>query len=165
LGVVYFKKGGFVMLVRFNHLNGFPVFGTTPSFPVSTLRRELDRLFGDLERAPSSTALTMPAVTFAETAEALTLRAELPGVSEKEIEIDVTANALTIRAARAIEAPEGYAAHRRERQAFSFVQSYELPKRVDPEKVQASLKQGVLTLTLPKAREVEAKRVTVHAAA
>jgi len=153
------------MLVRFNDGRGFPTFRASRGLPVASLRRELDRLFGDLERAPSFAALSAPAVTFADTGEALTLRAELPGLSEKDIDISVTANALTIKAERKVEVPEGYATHRRERQSFSFTQSYELPSRVDPEKVQASLKQGVLTLTLPKAAEAQPKRVTVSATA
>jgi len=117
-----------------------------------------------LERAPSFAAST-PSVTFADTGEALTLRAELPGLSEKDVDISVTANALTVKAERKVEAPEGYAVHRRERQGFSFTQSYELPARIDPEKAQASLKQGVLTLTLPKAAEAQPKRVTVSTTA
>jgi len=153
------------MLVRFNDRRSAPVFGSSRGLPVSSLRRELDRLFGDLERAPSFAGLSTPAVTFAETAEALTLRAELPGLSEKDVDISVTANVLTVKAARKVEAPEGYAAHRRERQGYSFTQSYELPARIDPEKVQATLKQGVLTLTLPKAAEAQPKRVTVSASA
>jgi len=153
------------MLVRFNDRSGFPVFGTSRGLPVSSLRRELDRLFGDLERAPTFAALSTPSVSFADSGEALTLRAELPGLSEKEIEISVTANVLTVKAARKVEAPEGYAVHRRERQGFSFTQSYELPARIDPDKVQASLKQGVLTLTLPKAVEAQPKRVSVSATA
>jgi len=153
------------MLVRFNDRSRFPMFGASRSFPASSLRRELDRLFGDLERAPAFSAPSEPALTFADTGEALTLRAELPGLSEKDIEISVTAKALTIKAGRKTEAPEGYTAHRRERQSFSFAHSYELPARVDPEQVQASLKQGVLTLTLPKAPEAQAKRVTVSASA
>ena len=151
------------MLVRFNDRSGFSGFGGSRSFPVSTLRRELDRLFGDLERAPATSPHNPPHVSFAESGDALTLRAELPGVSEKEIDINVTANVLTIKAARKTEAPEGYTAHRRERPAFSFSQSYELPSRVDPERVQASLKQGVLTLTLPKAAAAQARRVSVQA--
>ena len=153
------------MLVRFNDRSGFPVFGGPRSLPVSSLRREFDRLFGDLERAPSDATLNIPAVAFADTGEALTLRAELPGLSEKDIDISVTANVLTVKAARRTDVPEGYTAHRRERQSFSFAQSYELPARVDPEKVQASLRQGVLTLTLPKAAEAQPKRVTVQVAA
>jgi len=152
------------MLVRFNDHSGFPVFGASRGPSVSSLRRELDRLFGDLERAPSLAALSAPAVSFADTGEALTVRAELPGLSEKDIEISVTAKVLTVNATRKVEAPEGYTVHRRERQGFSFTQSYELPARVDPDKVQASLKQGVLTLTLPKAAEAQPKRVTVSAA-
>ena len=153
------------MLVRFNDRTGFPAFRSSRGLPVASLRRELDRLFGDLERAPSFAAPSAPGVTFADTGEALTLRAELPGLSEKDIDISVTANALTLKAARKVDAPEGYAAHRRERQSFSFTQSYELPTRVDPEKVQASLKQGVLTLTLPKAAETQPKRVAVSVTA
>ena len=153
------------MLVRFNDRTGFPAFRTSRGLPVASLRRELDRLFGDLERAPSFAAPSAPGVTFADTGEALTLRAELPGLSEKDIDISVTANALTVKAARKVDAPEGYAVHRRERQSFSFTQSYELPTRVDPEKVQASLKQGVLTLTLLKAAETQPKRVAVSVSA
>jgi HSP20 family protein len=158
-------KGELIMLVRFNDRSGFPVFGSSRSFPVSTLRRELDRLFGDLERAPTFGAALAPQVTSEDAGDALKLRLEVPGLSEKDIDIDVTAKVLTIKAARKVEAPEGYTAHRRERQAFSFAQSYELPTRIDPEKVQASLKQGVLTLTLPKAAAVQPKRVTVQATA
>jgi len=153
------------MLVRFNDRSAFPAFRAARGLPVASLRRELDRLFGDLERAPSFAALSTPAVTFTDTGEALTLRAELPGLSEKDVDISVTANVLTVKAERKVEAPEGYATHRRERQGFSFAQSYELPTRIDPDKVQASLKQGVLTLTLPKAAEAQPKRVTVSATA
>jgi HSP20 family protein len=151
------------MLVRFNDRSGFPVFGASRTFPVATLRRELDRLFGDLERAPTFGLAAAPTVTSEDGAEALKIRVELPGLSEKDIDIDVTAKVVTIKAARKVEAPEGYTAHRRERQSFSFAQSYELPTRIDPEKVQASIKQGVLTLTLPKAAAVQPKRVTVQA--
>jgi len=153
------------MLVRFNDRSGFPAFRGARGLPVSSLRRELDRLFGDLERAPSFAALNTPVVTFADTGEALTLRAELPGLSEKDVEISATANTLTVKATRQVDAPEGYAVHRRERQGFSFTQSYELPAHIDPDKVQASLRQGVLTLTLPKAAEAQPKRVTVSASA
>lgn len=153
------------MLVRFNDRSAFPVFGASRSFPVSTLRRELDRLFGDLERAPSFAAASAPSVAFADGGEALTLRVDLPGLTDKDIDIDVTANVLSLKASRKVEAPEGYTAHRRERQSFSYAQSYELPTRIDPEKVQASLKQGILTLTLPKVVEAQPKRVSVSAKA
>jgi HSP20 family protein len=153
------------MLARFNDWSGFPVFGAPRTFPVATLRRELDRLFGDLERAPAFGAAQAPPVTFEDTGAALKLRAELPGLTEKDVEINVTANVLSLKASRKTEAPEGYTAHRRERSSFAFAQSYELPTRIDPEKVEASLKQGVLTLILPKVSEAQPKRVTVTAAA
>ena len=153
------------MLARFNDWRGFPVFGAPRAFPVLTLRRELDRLFGDFERAPTFSAAQAPAVTFEDTGAALTLRVELPGLTEKDVEISVTANVLRLKAARKTEAPEGYTAHRRERSNFSFAQTYELPARIDPDKVEASLKQGVLTLSLPKVAEAQPKRVTVTVAA
>ncbi|MET0794913.1 MAG: hypothetical protein ABW061_25565, partial [Polyangiaceae bacterium] len=62
------------MLVRFNDRSGFPVFGGSRSLPVSTLRRELDRLFGDLERAPTFGVAAAPAVSSEDTGEALKLR-------------------------------------------------------------------------------------------
>jgi len=161
----FFNIGGFVMLVRFNDRLNFPAFGARRALPVSALRRELDRLIGDLERAPSLANAFTQALSFDDTGEALTLRAELPGITEKDIDINVTSNTLTVKATRTTETPEGYAAHRRERQSFSFAQSYELPTRVDPERVQASLKQGVLTLTLPKVAEAQPKKVTVTATA
>jgi len=155
------------MLVRFNDRTGFSRFAAPRSFPVagSTLRRELDRLFGDWERAPAFGVTQAPALTFEDTGEALRLRVELPGLSEKDVEISVTANVLSLKAARKTEVPEGYTAHRRERSSFSFAQSYELPTRIDSEKVVASLKQGILTLTLPKAADAQPKKVTVTAAA
>jgi HSP20 family protein len=153
------------MLVRFNDRSGFSRFGAPRSFPAATLRRELDRLFGDFERAPTFDAVQAAPLTFEDTGAALKLRAELPGLSEKDVEISVTANTLSLKAERKTEAPEGYTAHRRERTGFSFAQSYELPARIDPEKVEASLKQGVLTLTLPKAVEALPKKVTVTVAA
>ena len=153
------------MLVRFNDRNGFSRFGAPRRFPVSVLRSELDRLFGEFERAPAFDAASAPKVLFEDAGETLKFRVELPGLTEKDVEINVTANVLSLKAARKTEAPEGYAAHRRERSSFSFAQSYELPARVDPEKVEASLKQGVLTLTLPKVVEAQPKKVTVTAAA
>lgn len=153
------------MLARFSDWSGFPVFGAPRTFPVSTLRRELDRLFGDLEGVTGFSPVLAPPVTFEDTGAALKLRAELPGVSEKDIDITVTANVLSLKAARKTEVPEGYTAHRRERSGFSFAQSYELPTRIDPEKVEASLKQGVLTLTLPKVVEAQPKKVSVTATA
>ena len=104
-------------------------------------------------------------MTFEDTSEAFTVRAEVPGLNEKDVEINVTANVLSLKAARKVEAPEGYTAHRRERSSFSFARSFELPTHIDPEKVQASLKQGVLTVTLPKVAEAQPKKVTVTATA
>jgi len=128
------------------------------------LREELDRLFGEFERgAAAGERALSSAPRLKDEGDAFTLRAELPGLSEKEIDLTVTARVITLKAERKAEAPEGYTAHRRERTSFSFARSYELPTRIDPEKVEANLKHGVLTLRLPKVAEAQPKRVSVTA--
>jgi HSP20 family protein len=153
------------MLARFSDFNDWPSFGFAefgrPSAPHVQLRQELDRLFGDFERtvaAPSST------VAFDDDGAAFVLRADVPGLTEKDFEISVAGNTVTLRGERKVEVPEGYSVHRRERSAVRFAKSFELPTRVDADKVTATLKHGVLTLTLPKAADAQPRQISVKAA-
>ena len=70
---------------------------------------------------------------------------------------------MTIKGERQDSAPEGYSVHRKERGAFRFTRSFALPAKVDVEKVQAVLKHGVLTVTLPKAKEAQPRQISVKA--
>ena len=70
----------------------------------------------------------------------------------------------SMRGERKVEVPHGYSEHRRERSAVSFAKSFQLPARVDADKVTAILKHGVLTLTLPKAAEAQPRQISVNAA-
>lgn len=151
------------MLTRFSDFNDWPSFGFADfgRAPHTQLRRELDRLFGDFERAvaPGSTA-----VHFDDDGTSFTLRADVPGLTENDVQISVAGNTVTLRGERKVEVPEGHSVHRRERSAVRFAKSFELPARVDAEKVSATLKHGVLTLTLPRAAEAQPRQIAVNAA-
>lgn len=130
------------------------------------LRRQMERLFSEFERdweSPSSRGSTLGRFTLRDDGAALVLSAELPGISDKDLELTVNANVLTLRGHRKDEVPEGYAVHRKERSALQFARSIQLPCKVDPDRAEAALKNGVLTLTLPKAAEAQPKQITVKA--
>lgn len=140
------------------------------------LRREMDRLFWNFERGwshpdprlghASVTGLgrgAWPRVSIRDTGSELRLWAEVPGLKEQELDITVEQNSLTLRGERRAEAPEGYAVHRQERGGLAFARSFTLPCRVDTEHVSATLKNGVLELTLPKAAEAKPRQIQVKA--
>jgi HSP20 family protein len=121
--------------------------------------RDLDRLFFAFDR-PQGFA---PRVTFEEQAEAWVLKSELPGFSEKDIDLTVTGNLVTLRVEHKTEARgEGDKAQPQSSQRYE--RSFELPAKVDADKVQAELKLGILTVTLPKASEALPKQIAVKAA-
>lgn len=152
------------MPTRFSDFNDWPSFGFADfgrAYPHSQLRRELDRLFGEFERSATRDASTL---SFEDDGSNFVLRAEVPGLTENDFQINLAGSTLTLKGERKLEAPEGYTVHRRERSAFHFARSLELPARVDGEKVTATLKNGVLTLMLPKAAEAQPRQITVKAA-
>jgi HSP20 family protein len=153
------------MLTRFSDFNDWPAFGFADfgrSYaPHAQLRREIDRLFGDFERA---TAPEASSVSFDDDGNNYVLRADVPGLTENDFQISVAGNTVTLRGERKLEVPEGHSVHRRERRPFRFAKSYELPTRVDADKTTATLKNGVLTLTLPKVAEAQPRQIAVKAA-
>lgn len=124
-----------------------------------------------LDRALSSNGLTdMPraeasggAFDFHESEDALFVTADLPGVDERDLEVTLENDSLTLSVKRTVELPEGYRAHRSERRNYEFTRSFSLPTRVDPERVTAALKDGVFTLEMAKAAEVKPRQITVNA--
>jgi HSP20 family protein len=154
------------MLTRFSDYSdwpsfGFADFGRTYN-PQRQLRRELERLFGELDQGASSNDAS--AVSFEDQGEAFVFRADVPGLSEADLQVNVSGNTLTVRGERKVQVPEGHSAHRRERSDYRFDKSYELPSRVDADKASAALKNGVLTLTLPKVAEAQPRQIAVKAA-
>jgi HSP20 family protein len=154
------------MLTRFSDFSDWPSFGFAdfgrPYTPQRQLRRELDRLFGEFDRSAAEAAGSP--VSFEDQGENFVFRADVPGLAEADLQINVSGNTLTVRGERKVDAPEGFSAHRRERRAYRFDRSYELPARVDADKATATLKHGVLTLTLPKAAEAQPRQIAVRAA-
>ena len=120
----------------------------------------LERLFSEVEPA----AATVAPLGFDDDGTNFVLRADVPGLTENDFDISVAGNTVTLRGERKVTVPEGYSTHRRERSAVKFAKSYQLPTRVDADKVTATLKHGVLTLTLPKVAEAQPRQISVKAA-
>lgn len=157
------------MLTRRSHWNDFEDLGLGRfgrSFAgLEQLRREMDRLFGEFEQQSDGhwRSTAWPRIGVIDEGKTVLVRAELPGMTEKDLEITVTADTLTLRGKRQDEVPEGYSVHRKERAAIEFARSVQLPCRVDGDKAEAIMKHGVLSLKFPKAAEAQPKQITVKA--
>ena len=134
------------------------------------LQRRIDRAFdrwaepspvGD--RLRRRTALAWPATNVFETKEAFVVKAEVPGLAESDVAVSVEDDALVIRGERKSEVPAGYEAHLRERASVAFTRKLPLPARVDASGVEAKLKDGVLTITLPKSKDALPRQIAVKA--
>ena len=130
--------------------------------------RDMDRLFDDFRsewenafmypRATATDIIRQPLVDLADTGKEYVVKAELPGVSKEDLSIEVSDNSIEISSESKEEKKEekkGYI--RRERRYASFYRSIPLPEDVLPDKASAELKEGVLTVTLPKASAPEKK--------
>lgn len=129
---------------------------------LDALRREMDRVF-DGQAPERRDSARFARMGLFDRGPQLVLRAELPGVAHKDIDVTVDQGVLTVRGERKLTAPTGYSAHRRERGEMSFARSFNLPCRVDAEKISAQLADGVLTVTLPKAEEEKPRAIAVRA--
>lgn len=136
-------------------------------FPMATLeemRREMDRLFSGVARGVnglSHRARRYPALNVWETGDALIVEAEVPGLTMQDLEVEVVGAELCIRGTRKSTEGEDVAFHRQERGFGEFARSITLPTEVNTDKVEAVLKDGVLTISLPKAETAKARKITV----
>lgn len=127
--------------------------------PLLSLRREMDRMFQDMTRAlPATTAAGFlnPKVNLAETEAGLELTAELPGVKQEDIKLDLNQDVLTLEASTAAEKEEKDEKrqwHLVERSSGTFLRRFVLPFQPEPDKVTASFEAGVLKVTLPRPPE------------
>jgi HSP20 family protein len=111
---------------------------------------------------PSRGVRFAPAFDVKETADAYVFKADLPGVKEADLDIQLTGNRLTISGRReSEERREGETWYAVERSSGGFTRSFTLPEGADGEHVSAELKEGVLLLTLPKKPEVQPRRIQV----
>lgn len=131
--------------------------------PYQDLRREVDRLFDAFTGGENSGARghVFPLINLWEEADVLHLEAEMPGVAQNDLEISAAGNELTLRGRRNPPKDDNRAYHRQERGFGEFTRVITLPVEVDPERIEATLKDGVLTLTLPKAAAARARKIQV----
>ncbi|MBW1680948.1 MAG: Hsp20/alpha crystallin family protein [Deltaproteobacteria bacterium] len=134
---------------------------------VDRFRSEVDRLFEDFfTRDPFRGFLGegdwMPAVDVSETGKKIVVKAEVPGMDAKDIDISLNGRVLTIKGEKRDEhKEEGENYHRVERRYGTFSRTFELPADVDANKVKATYKDGVLKLELPKTKEQSVKKIEV----
>ncbi len=129
------------------------------------IRQQMDKLFGDLAegaiKEPTLSAGVFPLVNLSENNDNYYVRAELPGVKAEDLDISVTANSLIISGERKIPEEENVNYHRREREAGRFSRVISLPGQIEPEKVEAKCKNGILTIILPKAETSKTRQVAI----
>ena len=133
---------------------------------VSTFRRQMDRLFDSFfGREPflGSRERSLPAIDVAETPEEITVKAELPGMEEKDISVSLSGENLTVKGERKSEKEEkDKSFHRIERWYGAFERVIPLPVSVEAEKIRAEYKKGVLEIHLPKKPEVKPKKIAIN---
>jgi HSP20 family protein len=140
-----------------------------PVRELNTIQNEMNRLFNTFFEAPAGNGAStgrrwLPAMDLVESGDEFVLRADLPGLNEDEVNIEVEDNVLTISGERKTEREErteGY--HRVERASGSFSRSLTLPEGVDPESVKASFDRGVLEVRIPKPEQRKPRKVQISA--
>jgi HSP20 family protein len=132
---------------------------------------EIDRVFDRFYHEPFALSLSpldwtrgaFPRLDIAESDEHVTVTVELPGMKAEDVEIDVTGNMLTLRGEKREEKEEKGRDYRyTERQFGSFSRTVQLPSTVDAEKVDASFKDGVLTIKLERRPEARPRKIKVR---
>lgn len=136
-----------------------------PFRELSSLQREVDRLFGDAlggSGTPATAGAWAPALDVEETEDGFTLHIELPGVSPDDVEVSLEENVLTIAGERRFyDERDGESFRRIERAFGRFHRAVRLPDRVAPDKVTATHRDGLLTIQVPKAEEAKPRRIEV----
>jgi HSP20 family protein len=127
------------------------------------MNRLFDEFFGD-RRTEVAEGQWLPSVDVSETETAMVVRAELPGMTHEDIQLNLQDNVLTLKGEKKEEkkeAKENY--HRVERSYGSFSRSFTLPVGVKPEEVKATFKDGVLEISMPKTEEAKPKKIAITA--
>lgn len=137
----------------------------SPFEEMEAMRRRIDqlnRIFTGDETTRRGAGV-FPLLNVTEDADNYYVRAELPGMKADELDISITGNSLALAGERKIAAETGEAKyHRREREGGKFSRVIELPDHVDPDKTDAKMAHGVLTVTLPKAETAKPRQIKVN---
>ena len=141
-------------------------FRINPRHPIHQLRDEMDRLLaGFVGQSAAGTwpfaGRGRPAANLWEDGDTLMAEMELPGVQDDQVDISVAGGELSIEVKRPDAHEEGVVYHRRERPSGDFRRMIRLPADVDSSKVEAQLRDGVLTISLPKAESAKPRKIKV----
>ena len=134
-----------------------------PFDELSTLRNRMDRLWNRMATEEEPTlANWSPTSDVIETKNEILIRAELPGIDEKKIDVEIEGGMLTIKGEREAEKESEQKGYRRiERSYGSFLRSFTLPPNVNPEKINANFTNGLLEVHLPKKEEAKPRAVKI----
>ena len=139
--------------------------------PFMSLQHEIDRLFEDFSRefptiAGNGATALMPSMDVTETDKEIEITAELPGLEEKDVQINVADNILTIRGEKKAEKEQKDKNYRLvERSYGAFERTLELPEGVNADAIKANISKGLLKVTVPKPAPTQAKKIEVKSAA
>lgn len=135
-----------------------------PFEELTTLRTRMDRLWSRMT-ADEETALAdwSPTSDVIETKDEIVIKAELPGIDEKDVDIQIEAGVLTMKGERNAEKETEEKGYRRvERSYGSFLRSFALPANIEPEKITASFANGLLEVHLPKKEGAKPRSIKVE---
>jgi HSP20 family protein len=127
------------------------------------MQQEMNRLFDEFfGESRDDEGSWLPAIDVSETDDEMIVRAELPGMVQEDIQLNLQENVLTLKGEKKKEEKEEQENfHRVERSYGSFSRNLTLPANVKAEQIQASFKDGVLLITLPKSEEAKAKKIAI----
>ena len=126
-----------------------------------SLRDAMDRLFEDSVITPKSGGV-MPKIDIKETADSVVVKAELPGIEQEGVDVEILDNVMTISGEKVDEkVDEGDGYYYRESHSGTFSRSFNLPADVLPEKAEAEMKNGILTISVPKIEPKKAKKIAI----
>lgn len=164
-------------LIPWNRDNDFGIVKHEPDSPFYSLQREMNRMFDSFSRSffddfPLSKDMgfahtVVPRINVAETESEVEITAELPGMEEKDIEVNLSKDALVIKGEKKTEKEDKKKGYRLvERTYGSFHRTIPVPAGVESEKVEAKFRNGVLTVVLPKTKEAqkEMKKIAIKSA-
>lgn len=135
----------------------------TPWSEMRNLQREFDTIFGGLGLGNGSQDLWAPAVDVEENADELILRAEVPGLSRDDVEVELEDGVLTIQGEKKYEKKEeNTQGLLYERRWGTFNRRFTLPRAVAADRITADLQDGVLTIRVPKAEEAKGRKIEVR---
>jgi HSP20 family protein len=144
----------------------FRFTGLDPVTGLMTLQRELDRVFENpvgFDLGPSGRGLFPPVNVFADK-DGFIVVMEVPGVDPAKVSIETNGRTLTVSGVRDDEVPPDASFHRRERGRGRFARSLQLPTELDVSRADATVKNGMLTVRIPKREDAKPRQITVKAA-